>query len=144
MFLRLSFTRVAPSRRPLRQFSPPLSDLTASEHLDFVVGALHQPVLPQELRRHDGAGVETESERVEVDDLVLDAERIVEAALRHAAVQRHLAAFESTLEFEARTRFRALVPASGGLAVAGSLPAADALLRVLHPTRRFQIMKTHN
>ena len=36
-------------------------------------------------------------ERVEVDDLVLDAERVVEPALRHAAVQRHLAAFEPAL-----------------------------------------------
>ena len=40
---------------------------------------------------------------------VLDAERVVEAALRHATVERHLAALEPALEPEARARLRALV-----------------------------------
>ena len=73
--------------------------------------------LAQQIECHDGARVETLGERVEVHDRVLDAERVVEPALRHAAVQRHLAAFEPALVREARARLRALVPAARRLAV---------------------------
>src|SRR3974390_774275 len=45
---------------------------------------------------------------VEVHDRVLGAEDIVEAALRQAAVQWHLAAFKTTHQAEARTRTLAL------------------------------------
>src|SRR4029079_3820936 len=100
-------------------------------------------VLAQYVGRDDGAGLEAEAERIEVDDLVLDAERIVETALRNAAVQRHLAALEAALELEARPRLRALVPAVGGLAVARSLAAADPLLRVCGARRRTQIVQRH-
>ena len=59
----------------------------------------------------------------------------MEPALRHAAMQRHLAAFEPALELVARTRLRALVSAAGLRALAGPVTAADALLRLLRAAR---------
>jgi hypothetical protein len=97
------------------------------------------PALRSRRRRHDRAVLEALTERVEVDDRVLDAEQVVEAALRNAAVQRHLAAFEAALELEARTRLGALVTAPGLYAVARSLAAADPLLRELGALRRLEI-----
>src|SRR5437870_6709744 len=121
-----------------------LADLAAPEHFDEPLGARHEPTLEKKCRRDDRAGVEPGRQRVQIHDLVLDAERIVKSALRDAAVQRHLAAFKPAFELESRPRLRALVPAPGGLAVARSLAAADSFLRVFHATRWFQIVETHN
>src|SRR4029079_4857320 len=106
-----------------------LADVAAREHLD-VLRLADEAVLVQELRRDLGAGVEAIRDRVEIDDRVLDAKQVVKAALRHAAVERHLAAFETALVLEARSRLCALVPAAGRLAVAGALAAPDPLLCV--------------
>src|SRR5262249_29641460 len=102
-----------------------------------------QTAFLQQLWRDHGAGLEHRAERVEVDHLVFHPERVVEAALRDAAVQRHLAALEAALEFEARARLRALVPAAGGLAVARPLSAADPLARVRGALGRTQIVESH-
>src|SRR4051812_20957540 len=109
-----------------------LRDLAAGEHLDFS-GAADQPVLAQQLDRDLRAGVEALLERVEVHDLELHAEDVVETALRHAPVQRHLAAFEPALVMEAGTGLRALVSAAGLHALARALAAADPLLRMCRP-----------
>ena len=102
-----------------------------------------EPVLAENLRRDFRARLEPLAERIEVDDLEFLAERIVEPALRHAAVQRHLAAFEPALVLEARTRLRALVAASGLHALARPLAAADALLRVRRTLRGTEITEIH-
>src|SRR5262249_53970236 len=120
-----------------------LSDLAAGENLDRTLRALNEAVLAQQLGRDDGAAVEPGGDGVEIHDLVLDAERIVKATLRHAPMQRHLSAFEAALEFEPRPRFGALVAATGGLALARPLAAANSLLRVLGAARRPQIVQTH-
>src|SRR5437762_9862053 len=96
-------------------------------------------MLAQQLGSHHGAGVELQTKRVEIDDLVLDPEWVVEPALGHTAVQRQLAAFEAALELEPGPRLRAFVPAAGRLALAGLLAAAPPLHRVLHPVRWTQI-----
>src|SRR5262249_32703690 len=100
-----------------------------------------QPALAQEIRRHDRAGVELQTERVEIDDFVVDAERVVEAALGNAPVQRHLATLEPALELEPGARLRTFVSTPRRLAVARTLAAADSLLRVLHPLRGTQIVE---
>src|ERR1035437_1411091 len=133
LFRRLAAELVRPNRQRL-------ADLAAGEHLERAHGPLHEAALAQELRRHDRAGLEPRAERVEVHDVVLDAERVVEAALGHAPVQRHLAAFEPALVVKARARFRALVAAPGRLAVARALAAPDALLRMFHALGRAEIM----
>src|SRR5439155_5163727 len=120
-----------------------LRDLAPREHLHAALAA-DEPVLAEQVRRDLRPGLEPLGDRVEVDDLVGLAERVVESALRHAAVQRHLAAFEPALVLEARTRLRALVAAPRRLAVAGALPAADPLLRVLGALGRTQIAQIHD
>src|SRR5436305_1892120 len=130
--------RAARGQDLLRRFSAELvrahgqrlADLAARQHLDRPIRAVNEPVLAQELRRHERAGVELRRERVEVHHLVLNAEGIVKAALRHAPMERHLAALEAALELEPRSRFRALVAAARRLALSRPLTAADSLLRV--------------
>src|SRR4029453_330184 len=97
-----------------------LGDVAARENLD-ALGAGHEAMLLQQLGRHFSPSIEALGNRVEIDDGVFDAEWVVEAALRNATVQRHLAAFETALVFEAGTRLRALVAAPGRLAVARPL-----------------------
>src|SRR5262249_51452448 len=121
-----------------------LAHLAPRQHLHRPVAAGGEPRLAQRLGRHHPAGLEFLAERVDVDDVVLDAERVVEAAPRDAPVQRHLAAPEAALELEAGPRFGALVSASGGLAVPGALAAADSLLRVRGALRGAQVAQTHD
>src|SRR5690349_9751321 len=113
--------------RPHRQR---LVDVTASEHL-HPLAAADDPFGRQQLRRDLGALLEALRQRIEIDDVVLLAEQVMEPALRHAPMQRHLAAFEPALALPAGARLGALVSAAGLHALAGALAAADALLRML-------------
>ena len=56
----------------------------------------------------------------DVDRLEGLGKNVVEAALRDAARQRHLAAFKSDADTAAGARFLALVAPAAGLAVAGA------------------------
>jgi hypothetical protein len=58
-------------------------------------------------------------------------------------MERHLPAFEPALPLEPGTRLRPLVPASGGLPVAGALSAADALLLEPGPLGGLEIAEIH-
>src|SRR4029453_9184666 len=120
-----------------------LADVAARQHFHPHV-ALHQPALAEQLRRHLDVAVEALGERIEVHHLVFLTERIVESALGHAPVQRHLAALEPALLLPAGPRLRALVAARRRLAVARPVAAPDALLRVLGPLGRPQIAQTHD
>jgi hypothetical protein len=120
-----------------------LRDITPRQNLDRLPHAVNEPGLAQQLRRDDRAFSKTLGQRVEVHDRVLGAELIVEPALRHATMQRHLAAFESPLELVAGTRLRAFVPTTRLHTVTGALAAADALLGKLRPFGRFQIAQIH-
>src|SRR5215472_5144121 len=51
-----------------------LVELAAAEHLDLAVNAPHEPMLTQQVRRDDRARLELQSERVEIDHVVLEAE----------------------------------------------------------------------
>src|SRR5258705_9964828 len=103
-----------------------LRNVAARQHLDLMARAVDDSALPEQLRRHDRAGVEALGQRVEIHHGKLLAERVVEAALRDPAMQRHLPAFEAALEVIARARLRALVAASRLRALAGAIPAAAA------------------
>src|ERR1041385_2859307 len=135
LFRRLAAELVRAHRQLLRH-------VAARQHLDLAA-APHQAALAQQFRRHDGVRVEPLRDGVEVDDGVLDAERVVEAALRDAAMQRHLSAFEAALEVVAGTRLRALVAAACLRALPGAVPAADALLRVLRSLGGFKSALIH-
>ena len=72
------------------------------------------------------AGVDRGLDLVRLIFVQLDRERrVAEAALRQAAMQRHLAAFEA-LDAHAGARGLALAAAAAGLAHAGADAAADA------------------
>src|SRR3972149_4975969 len=120
-----------------------LRDVAAREDLDLALAA-DEPALAQQLGGDFGARIEACRQRVEVHHLVLDAKRVVEPALRHAAVQRHLAALEPALVLEARARLRPLVAAAGLRALAGALTTADALLPVLGALGRLEITEIHD
>src|SRR5678815_2613136 len=96
------------------------------QHLDLLVAA-DEAVLRQRLAIDHRAGLEDGFELGEVDDAVLDPERIAEAALRQAALERHLATLEARVCVTAGARALPLVTAAGGLAVAGSRTAAEPL-----------------
>src|SRR5688572_5869506 len=95
-----------------------LRHVAARQHLDRLPHAVNQPSLAQQFGRDNRAFVKTLGERIKVHDGVLDPEAVVETALRHAPVQRHLAALESALELEAGTRLGTLVATAGLHAVA--------------------------
>ena len=93
----------------------------------FVAG--HVPAL--ELTELDEPG-----DVAEVHDLVLDLERVLEAAqLRDALVERRLAALEPGRDLAAGARLLALGAAARGLALARGDAASDATLRLAGPGR---------
>src|SRR6187397_333050 len=142
-----SFCRAASRRELLRGLGAelvrahrqPFRNFTAAEYLHPLRRFRHQPALAQQIERHDRARVEPLAQRIEIHHGVLDAERVVKPALRHAPLERHLAAFEAPLALEARARFRALVSTPRLRALARAMTAADALLRMLGPLGRLQI-----
>jgi hypothetical protein len=83
------------------------ADLAARQHLHPHV-ALHQARLAQQLGRHLDAGLEAVRQRIEVDDLVLLAERVVEPALRARAGAAASGRLEPALLLPARRDFAPL------------------------------------
>src|SRR2546425_7366324 len=98
--------------------------LAVAEHLDAAEQLLHQ-AFPDEALRRDLALERVE--RPEVDHRVLHPEQVREAALRDAALQRHLAALEAEVLLAPRARQLPLVARRGGLAVPRARTAADPL-----------------
>jgi hypothetical protein len=71
------------------------------------------------------------------------ARRRGEAALRQAAVQRHLAALEANLVVAARARALALVAEAGGLAPAGADTTPDAVAALLGAPSGLEYVQAH-
>src|SRR4029079_12422820 len=117
------FRRAVDRKGDLRlQFAVP-------EKADTIMGPAQQPGLDHGggIDRSAGielAGIDRLLDAAEVHLMQLELERLVEAALRQAPVQRHLAALE-TLDAHAGARGLALATASAGLALAGADAAAD-------------------
>src|SRR6266481_4227288 len=78
----------------------------------------------------------------QVQNRILDAERVVEAALRHAAMQRHLAAFKSAAARIAAAGFLSLVAGTGSFAQLGAHAAADTHFAVAGADRWTKIRET--
>ena len=101
-----------------------------AENLDAVARLRDDARRKQRVERHRRLGVELAGvdrllNAAEIDLIVVDRERIVEAALGQAAMQRHLAALEA-LDRDAGARLLTLDAAAAGLALAGADAAADA------------------
>ena len=121
-----------------------LLQLAAAENLDRVVRAADHAGCEQGLLVHGGAVVEG-IERVEIHDRKARLElRVVEAALGHAADERHLAAFEAEADAAAGTGLLAFVAFARGLAVAAAFAAAEALHPVLGAGPGFEGVQIHN
>ena len=119
-----------------------LRDLAARQHLDRRRRARDEAALAQQVRRHHGAGLEPLAERVEVDDHVLDAERVVEAALRHAPVQRHLAALEAALRVKPERDWAPLWPRPAVLPRPEPWPRPTRFFACLAPLGGLQIAES--
>src|ERR1700731_3969072 len=104
-------------------------DFTTAEQPDAILrtpqnAGFHQRLGVDGARGVERLGVDRPLDAVEVDLGKFEPEDIVEAALRQAPMQRHLAAFEA-LDAHARARGLALAAAARGLALAGADAAAD-------------------
>src|SRR5262249_1787212 len=98
------------------------------QHFDRSAGPC-QAARDQRRRVDHVAGREHGLEPGEVDDAVGAPERVVEAALRQAALQRHLPTFEARMGVAAGARAPARVAATGGLAGPWAGAAPDPLAR---------------
>ena len=103
-----------------------LRELAVAEDLDPSCRRLTRPRSAQRLGRRPSP-LEARRARDEVHHRVLVLEDVGEAALRHPADERHLAAFEAGPAAVAGAGLLALLAAAGGLAVARARAAADAL-----------------
>src|SRR6266436_1333625 len=116
-------------------------ELAIAENLYAIVAATNEPVCPQQLRRNRFAGRKDVQFR-KVQNRILDAERVVKAALGHAAMQRHLAAFKSAAARIAAAGFLSLVAGTGSFAQLGAHAAADAHLAMARADRWTKIRET--
>src|SRR5690606_19257621 len=100
------------------------AQVAGAEHLDLVARA-HRALAHEVLDRHGAALGEQLAQLVQVHDLVLDAERVLEAAqLGQPHVQRRLPALEARGHLV--TGLRALGAAARGLAALAALTTTDA------------------
>src|SRR5581483_7073712 len=117
----------------VRTHSQRLRQLTAAEHLHQPV-LVHQPPRSQRVRVDRARRVER-LERVEVDDAVLDAERVLEPLrLRRAPHEGGLTTLEPRLHGVARAL--SLHAAARGLASLARDAAADTTARPARTLRR--------
>src|SRR5260370_24875920 len=89
-------------------------EFAVAKNLDKVACPAHKPVRAEGLRGHCLARRKN-VQFFQVNDRIRDAERIVKAALRHAPMQRHLAAFKATPSRIAAAGLLAPVPRTPGL-----------------------------
>src|SRR5579859_190740 len=106
-------------------------------------GAAHKTVRAQQFRCHRFARGE-DIQLFHVDDGISHAKRIMKPALRHAAVQRHLAAFKTAPARIATTRLLALVAGTGSLAQFRAHAAPHTHLAVARAARRPQIREARD
>ena len=91
----------------------------------------------------DGEFLSEGLERRDIDSLVFDTGRVLEAELRKTALDRHLAAFETDLVGVSRAGLGTLGTTGGGTAFAGTFSATYSLAIVGCTLCRFQIFKFH-
>src|SRR5258707_12880335 len=104
-------------------------EFAIAKNLYAIAAAANEPVRAQQLWRYRFAGRKDVQFR-KVQNRILDAERVVKAALGHAAMQRHLAAFKSAAARIAAAGFFSLVAGTGSIAPLGAHAPAVAHLAV--------------
>src|SRR5260370_29117353 len=88
--------------------------LAIAENFYAIAAAANESLRAQQLRRYRLAGRKNVQFR-NVQNRLFDAERVVKAALGHAAMQRHLSAFKSAAARIAAAGFFSLIAATGSL-----------------------------
>ena len=114
-----------------------------AQNLDGIRGAANEAVGAQQFRRHRFAGGK-HVQFLHVHHGIVHFERIVKAALGHAAVQRHLAAFKTAAARIAAARFLSLVAGARRLAELRADTAANAHSCVARTLRGAQIRKMYS
>src|SRR5580704_8537592 len=99
--------------------------LAIAQNLDGIRRAADESVRTKQIRRHRLSRRE-HVEFLEVDNGIADAKRIVKAALRNAAMQRHLPAFKTPAARITAAGFLSLVAGAGGLAELRTHTTANA------------------
>src|SRR6202140_4989670 len=112
--------------------------LAVAENLDPVVAAPHESVGAQQLRRHCLSRRKNVQFR-QVQNRIIDSERIVKAALGHAAMQRHLPAFKPTAPGITAPRFLPFVAGTGSLPQLRADSPAHAHLAMARAPGRTQV-----
>src|SRR5256885_16678679 len=102
-----------------------IGELTIAENFHALELAANEAVGAEEVGGHRFSSREN-VERFQIEHGVFLAERIVETALGHAAVQRHLAAFKSATARIAAAGLLAFVAGASGFAALGSHAPANA------------------
>src|SRR5690349_20267668 len=118
-----------------------LLELTREHHLGALGGRRHHPGLLQGLEIHHLALDLGELVQAHLGARALDVG--AEADLRHAALQRHLAALEADLVVAALAGALPLGAAAAGLALAGGGAAADAQPRAARAGSGFHRIESH-
>src|SRR5579884_3195632 len=122
----------------MRVHSKLVFELDIAKNLDAAAVAADKTVSAEQIGR-DGFAGGKRIELFDVDDGVFDGERVVKAALGHAAMQRHLAAFKAATTRIAAARLLSLVAGSGRFAELRAHAAADAHLAMARAARGPQI-----
>ena len=116
-----------------------LGNAAVAKNLQTVLAIVQNAFFDQGRRVNDSAVFELIENR-NIHSRQGLCEDVVEAALRDAACQRHLAAFEADAELAARTGLLALVSAACGLAVASAGTTALALIHMGRTHNRSKFM----
>src|SRR5207253_4184082 len=103
-------------------------NLATAKHNDVMLRLLNQSAIVKNLRRHFVVRAEMFLQRLQTYFDPFPLEDICKATLRQTTMQRHLAAFETSLGRIAGARLLSFFTATRGLAEAGSGPSPDALL----------------
>src|ERR1035437_4663570 len=111
-----------------------------AEDFDARPAAVGKPGGPQRWFVHPRAVVEMIEVAHVHGNVTRGVARVVEAALRNAADQRHLAAFKADAYRTARTRGLAFPAAAAGFAVAAGFALAKPLAAVLGAGAGFEIV----
>src|ERR1700722_18041530 len=128
---------------PVRLDGQGVVQLTAAQNLDAVELLTQQALQAQASKVHGLAGREG-SQGSDVDGHEAFSERILEADLGEAALQRHLSAFETLEVHVAAAGLLSLAATAGGLAQAGALAAPDALAFLGRAPWRLEVGEFHD
>ena len=122
-----------------------LRQVTVAEDLDQIEATLGEAPFHQLFKCHNRATLERCFQRGDVDFSNLEGELIVvEAALGDPTKQGRLPPFVGQVATIAGPAFRPFVTATGGLAVSGTDPAADAFTRLLGMDSDMNVVDHHD